>query len=50
MLTLEFRLSKTDETRNYLSEEIKHNDLMREKYRKTCEYSNYVQHIIKLSI
>ena len=25
--SLEFRLRKTDETRNYLLEEIKHNDL-----------------------
>ena len=28
--SLEFRLRKIDETRNYLSEEIKHNDLMSE--------------------
>ena len=31
MLSLEFRLNKIDETRNYLLEEINHNDLMREK-------------------
>ena len=36
--SLEFRLRKTDETRNYLLEEIKHNDLMNEKYKKTCKY------------
>ena len=29
----EFRLRKIDETRNYLSDEIKHNDLM---MLKTC--------------
>ena len=34
--SLEFRFKKTDETRNYLLEEIKHNDLMSEKYKKTC--------------
>ena len=32
--SLEFRLRKTDKTRNYLLEEIKH-DLMSEKYKKT---------------
>ena len=31
MPSLEFRLKKIDETRNYLLEEIKHNDLMSEK-------------------
>ena len=31
MLSLEFRLNKIDETRNYLLEEINHNDLRREK-------------------
>ena len=30
---LKFRLRKIDEIRNYLSEEIKHNDLMSEKYK-----------------
>ena len=36
--SLEFRLRKNDETRNYLLDEIKHNDLIREKYKKTCKY------------
>ena len=35
MSSLEFRLKKIDEIRNYLIEEIKHNDLMSEKYQKT---------------
>ena len=30
----EFRLRKIDETRNYLSDEIKHNDLMSKKYKR----------------
>ena len=34
--SLQFRLKKTDETRNYLLEEIKYNDLMSEKNKKTC--------------
>ena len=36
--SLEFKLWKIDETRNYLFDEIEHNDLMSEKYKKTCEY------------
>ena len=33
--SFKFRLRKIDERRNYLLEEIKHNDLMSEKYKKT---------------
>ena len=36
---LQFRLRKTDETRNYHLDEIKYNDLMSEKYKKICKYS-----------
>ena len=36
---LQFRLRKIDETRNYHLDEIKYNDLMSEKYKKTCKYS-----------
>ena len=46
--SLEFRLIKIDETRNYLLYEIKHNDLIREKYKKTCKYLNYVEHLLIL--
>ena len=38
--SLEFRLRKFDETKDYLLEEIKDNNLMREKYKKTCKYLN----------
>ena len=38
--SLEFRLRKIDEARNYLSGEIKHNDLIIEKYKKICKYLN----------
>ena len=52
MASLEFRLKKIVETRNDLIEDIKHNDLMSEKYKdlwvfKLCwtlsyfSYSNY---------
>ena len=39
-----FRLKKIDEARNYLLEEIKHNDLMIEKHKKVCKTLNYFQH------
>ena len=48
MSRLEFRLRKIDETRNYLLVEIKHNDLMSERYKKTCEYLNFVEHLLIL--
>ena len=41
--SIECRLRKLDETRSYLLDEIKHNDLMSEKYKKTCKYLNYVE-------
>ena len=44
--SLEFRLRKIDETGNYLLDEIKHNDLMSEKYDKTCKNLNYVEHLL----
>ena len=40
--SLELILRKIDETRNYFLDEIKHNDLMSEKYKKTSNYLNYV--------
>ena len=46
--TLEFRIRKIDETRNYLLDEIKHDDLMSEKYRKAWTYLNYVDHLFIL--
>ena len=38
--SLEFRLKKIDETRSYLVEEIKHNDLMSEKHKKTLVFKS----------
>ena len=46
--SLELRLRKCDETRNYL-DEIKHNNLMIQKYKKTIKYLNYVEHIFTLA-
>ena len=42
-MSLDFK--KIDKTRNYLLNEINHNDLMTEKYEKTCKYLNYVEHL-----
>ena len=49
-VTLEFRFKKKkkNETRNYLSEEIDHNDLISEKYKKICKYLNFVEHLLIL--
>ena len=38
-----------DETKNYLLNEIKHNDLMSKRYKKTCKYLNYVGNLILLA-
>ena len=35
-ITQEFRLKSTDETRNYLTEEINLNELMSKKHKKVC--------------
>ena len=48
-VSLEFRLKKLDETRNYLLEETKQNDLMSEKCKTTCKYLNYVEHLFILT-
>ena len=42
---LQKKLRKTDETRSYILDELKHNDLMSEKYKKTYKYQNYVEHL-----
>ena len=42
-------MKKIDETRNYLLEEIKKNDLTSEKYKTTCKYLNYVEHLLILA-
>ena len=49
MSSLKFRLQKIDETRNYLLEETKHNDLVNEKYKNTFKYLNYVEFFLILA-
>ena len=46
--TLEFRLRKIEEARNYILDVINHNDLMCEKYKKTYKYLNYVENVLIL--
>ena len=48
--SLECRLRKIDETRDYLLNEIKHNDLMSERHKKECKYLNHVEHLLILSL
>ena len=43
---LQFKLRKNDEARNYLLDEIKHNDLMSEKYKKTHKCLNYIKNLL----
>ena len=47
--SLEFRLKKNDETRNYLLDELKHNNLMSEQYKKTSYYLNCVENLLILA-
>ena len=39
---------KIDEEKKYILDEIKHDDLMSEKYRETCKYLGYVKHMLIL--
>ena len=48
--SLEFRLREIDETINHLLDEIKNNNLISEKYKKTCKYLNYVEKLLILSL
>ena len=45
----EFRLKKIDETRNYLIEEIKQNELMSKKHKKVWTTLNYIEHFLILA-
>ena len=39
-VSLQFGLRKLDEARNYLLDEINHNDLISKIYKKKCKYLN----------
>ena len=47
--SLQFKLRKINETRNYFLEEINHNNLISEKCKKTRKYLNYVEHLLILT-
>ena len=49
MSSSEFQLKKKKERGSYLLEEIKDNGWMREKYKKTFKYLNYVEHLLNLA-
>ena len=48
-MSQEFRLKTVDETRNYLLEETKLNELLSRKYNKACTTLNYVEIFLVLS-
>ena len=46
-VSIDIKLKKTNETRNYLSKEIKHNnDLMSKKYKKVCKVFSYFENFL----
>ena len=45
----EFRLENIDETRNYLLEEVKQNELMSREHKKVCTTLNYIKHYLILA-
>ena len=49
MASPKFGQKKMDETKNYILEEINHNDLMSIKCKKTCKYLNYFEHLLILA-
>ena len=49
MSSIDFRFKKIDESRNYLLDEIKHNDLISKKYKNACKYLNYVENMLILA-
>ena len=42
----EFRLKKTDETRNYLTEEINQNETMSKRHKKVYTFLDYIEHLL----
>ena len=44
-----FKFKNKDETRNYLIEEIKQNELMSRKHKKFCKTLNYIEHFLILA-
>ena len=47
-ISQEFRLKNTDETRNYLIQEINQNELMSKKHKIVDRVLNYIEHLLIL--
>ena len=47
-ISQEFRLKNIHETRNYLIEEIKQNELMSKKHKGVYRVLNYIEHLLSL--
>ena len=45
---LDLRLKKIDETKDYFSEEIKHNELISKKHKTVCTTLYYIEHLLTL--
>ena len=45
-ISQEFRLKNTDETRDYLIEEINRNEFMIKKHKTVCIALNYIEHFL----
>ena len=45
-ISQEFRLTNTNETRNYFIEEINQNELMSKKHKKVCRVLSYTEHLL----
>ena len=45
----DFRLKNEDKIRNYLTEEIKQNELMSKGHKRVCRVINYIEHLLILA-
>ena len=48
-ISQEFRLKNKDETRNYVAEEIQHNELASRKHKKVCTALKYINYFLILA-
>ena len=45
-ISQEVKFKNIDETRDYLIEEMKQNELISKKHKKVCKVLNYVEHFL----
>ena len=48
-ISREFRLKNIDETRNYLIEEMNHNELISKQHKNVCAILHYIEHFLILA-